>query len=125
MINTIIHIRMIKIENISFQQGIVQDIPFAVRFDGYAQGISNPTGDKVSNDLGFPWGAIGYSIAGRPMLIQTAAFLGLFGLGMLVVIPSGAADRITAALTDAGEKVYTVGQIESRTGDEEPVQFAQ
>ncbi len=35
---------------------LVQDIPFAVRFDGYAQGISNPTGDKVSNDLGFPWG---------------------------------------------------------------------
>lgn len=35
---------------------LVQDIPFAVRFDGYAQGISDPTGDKVSNDLGFPWG---------------------------------------------------------------------
>ncbi len=35
---------------------LVQDIPLAVRFDGYAQGISDPTGDKVSNDLGFPWG---------------------------------------------------------------------
>jgi len=35
---------------------LVQDIPLAVRFDGYAQGISDPTGEKVSNDLGFPWG---------------------------------------------------------------------
>ena len=35
---------------------LVQDIPLAVRFDGYAQGISDPKGDKVSNDLGFPWG---------------------------------------------------------------------
>ena len=35
---------------------LVQDIPLAVRFDGYAQGISDPHGEKVSNDLGFPWG---------------------------------------------------------------------
>ncbi|MCK4773126.1 MAG: apolipoprotein N-acyltransferase, partial [Candidatus Krumholzibacteria bacterium] len=40
---------------------------------------------RSSSELGFPWGVIGYSIVGRPMLIQTAAFWGLFGLGMLIV----------------------------------------
>lgn len=35
---------------------LVRDIPLAIRFDGYAQGISDPQADRVSNDLAFPWG---------------------------------------------------------------------
>jgi phosphoribosylformylglycinamidine cyclo-ligase len=45
------------------------------------------------------------------------------GLGMLVVVPAGSADTIARSLTDSGEKVYNVGRIEDRNGDEEPVQF--
>ncbi|MGW8284027.1 MAG: hypothetical protein ACWGON_12070, partial [Gemmatimonadota bacterium] len=35
---------------------LVRDIPLAIRFDGYSQGISDPQADRVSNDLAFPWG---------------------------------------------------------------------
>jgi hypothetical protein len=35
---------------------LVKELPLAVRFDGYAQGISDPEGGRVSNDLQFPWG---------------------------------------------------------------------
>jgi hypothetical protein len=35
---------------------LVKNVPLAIRFDGYAQGNTNPEGELVSNDLSFPWG---------------------------------------------------------------------
>ena len=35
---------------------LLKDLPLAVRFDAYAQGVSGSEGEEVSNDFGFPWG---------------------------------------------------------------------
>lgn len=35
---------------------LVSDVPLAIRFDGYAQAVSDPEAGAVSNDLSFPWG---------------------------------------------------------------------
>lgn len=35
---------------------LVENVPLAIRFDGYAQANSNPEGELVSNDLSFPYG---------------------------------------------------------------------
>lgn len=35
---------------------LVKELPLAVRFDGYGQATSSPEGDRISNDLSFPWG---------------------------------------------------------------------
>jgi len=40
---------------------------------------------RSSGELGFPWGAIGYSLVGAPPLIQSASWIGVFGLGAIVV----------------------------------------
>ena len=45
------------------------------------------------------------------------------GLGMLVIVPPRAASDIAAALSRAGEKVFEVGHVESRTGDDTAVQM--
>jgi len=41
---------------------------------------------RSSSDFGFPWGTIANALAPYPALIQSAAFVGLFGLGMFVVL---------------------------------------
>ena len=35
---------------------LVSDVPLAIRFEGFAQAISDPEAGAVSNDLSFPWG---------------------------------------------------------------------
>ncbi len=46
------------------------------------------------------------------------------GLGMIVILPPQTAGETAAALSDAGEKVFEVGRIESRVGDEPAVQIS-
>lgn len=43
------------------------------------------------------------------------------GLGMIVIVPKGEAGNIAAALSEAGEKVFEVGQVESRKPGDPPV----
>lgn len=47
------------------------------------------------------------------------------GLGMLVIVPSGAARSISDALIEAGEQVYQVGTIEPLTDGDDPVEFVE
>jgi apolipoprotein N-acyltransferase len=41
---------------------------------------------RGSGELAFPWGSIGYSLVGRPDMIQGAAAVGVIGLGALIVL---------------------------------------
>ncbi len=45
------------------------------------------------------------------------------GLGMMVIVPQGKAGEIAAALSQAGEKVFKVGQVESRADHDPAVQM--
>ncbi len=41
---------------------------------------------RGNGELAFPWGSIGYSLVGRPEMIQGAAAFGVIGLGALIVL---------------------------------------
>lgn len=41
---------------------------------------------RSSTELGFPWGIIGYALSRQPTLIQAAAYVGVFGVGSLIVL---------------------------------------
>jgi len=45
------------------------------------------------------------------------------GLGMIVIVPPQEAGDMAAALSETGERVFEVGRVESRTGDEPAVQI--
>ncbi len=43
------------------------------------------------------------------------------GLGMMVIVPGGESGNISAALSEAGEKVFEIGKVEPRKSGEPPV----
>jgi phosphoribosylformylglycinamidine cyclo-ligase len=45
------------------------------------------------------------------------------GIGMIVAVPSGAADAAQSILELDGEKVYTIGSVERADEVEAPVEF--
>lgn len=40
---------------------------------------------RSRGEIGFPWGAAGYSVAGYPRMIQAASFVGVYGLSFMVL----------------------------------------
>ncbi len=61
---------------------------------------------RSAGELGFSWGALGYSLVGYPVFIQGAAVVGVFGMGAVIVLVNmlwsyaiaarGARRRVTA-----------------------------
>lgn len=41
---------------------------------------------RSGSEFGFPWGIVGYSLAFDPAVLQLVAFIGIFGLGAVVVL---------------------------------------
>jgi hypothetical protein len=52
---------------------LMEDVPLAIRFDGYVQGVTNPKGEQVSNDLAFPWGI--KLLSGGPLAKKISYYL--------------------------------------------------
>ncbi len=59
---------------------------------------------RSSGEFGFPWGSIGYSLVRYPAMMQGAAFLGVLGLGAIIIMVNmlWAEARLSARLRTKG-----------------------
>lgn len=65
---------------------------------------------RGSGPLGFPWGNVGYALATQPALLQSAAWVGVNGLTLLVVGVNAAIEAALAARGSRGRRAEPLGR---------------